>query len=165
MTMLFGHRGIPSKCMENSMSGFFYCIEHEVDGIETDVHLTKDYVPVIMHDETIDRTTDGYGFIKNYFYDELKQYHLKNGEKIPTLDDVLKLVANSSVKLNLELKTDIINYPLIEKIVLQHVAKYKVGCQILYSSFNINTLIKLAKLDHTLDLNFLFSGKKFPMSI
>lgn len=162
MTMIFGHRGIPNRCLENSMEGFIYCIEYKADGIETDVHLTKDRIPVIMHDERIDRTTNGYGFIKDYTFRELRQYRLKNGEMIPSLNEVLKLVSKFNIKLNLELKTDRFQYKLIEKIILDYVNRYKLNGKIIYSSFNIQSLINLARLDNELDLNFLFSGKTIP---
>ena len=60
------HRGYSGKFDENTMLAFKKAIEYGADGIETDVQLSKDGVPVIMHDETLDRTTDGIGFLKNY---------------------------------------------------------------------------------------------------
>lgn len=65
-TLIFGHRGYPFKFPENSLKGFQYAIDHGIDGLEFDVHLTKDNVPVIMHDEKINRTTDGKGLINSY---------------------------------------------------------------------------------------------------
>ena len=82
-TKIFGHRGYPAKFAENSLEGFEYALENGADGIEFDVHLTKDQVPVVMHDEKINRTTDGKGNIKDYTHEELQQFHLENGETIP----------------------------------------------------------------------------------
>ena len=58
-TIIFAHRGLPVKFAENSLQGFKYAVEHGAEGVEFDVHLTKDKVPVVMHDEKIDRTTNG----------------------------------------------------------------------------------------------------------
>ncbi len=50
-TIVFAHRGLPVKFAENSLQGFKYAVEHGAEGVEFDVHLTKDKVPVVMHDE------------------------------------------------------------------------------------------------------------------
>ena len=76
---------------ENSLKGFAYAIDHGIDGLEFDVHLTKDNVPVIMHDEKIDRTTDGTGEIRSYTLKQLRQFHLSDGETIPMLAELLAL--------------------------------------------------------------------------
>lgn len=81
-TKIFGHRGYPAKFPENSLAGFRYVVAHQIDGVEFDVHLTSDRIPVIMHDETIDRTTDGTGRIVDYTLAELRQFKLSNGESI-----------------------------------------------------------------------------------
>ncbi len=80
-TLIFGHRGYPHKFVENSLDGFIYAIDHGVEGLEFDVHLTRDNVPIIMHDEKINRTTDGKGKINDYTLEELRQFHLKDGQK------------------------------------------------------------------------------------
>ena len=88
-TLIFGHRRYPAKFPENSLSGFSYAIDHAIDGLEFDVHLTKDNIPVIMHDEKINRTTNGHGKIRQYTFDELQQFQLSNGETIPSLEQLL----------------------------------------------------------------------------
>ena len=117
-TKIFGHRGYPAKFPENSLAGFRYVVAHQIDGVEFDVHLTSDRIPVIMHDETIDRTTDGTGRIVDYTLAELRQFKLSNGESIPTLDELLDVFENKDVWINLEFKTDNIAYQDIEKIVM-----------------------------------------------
>ena len=81
-TIIFAHRGIPVKFAENSLEGFRYAVEHGTEGVEFDVHLT---VPIVMHDEKIDRTTDGSGYIKDYTLSEIRRFHLDNGEPVPML--------------------------------------------------------------------------------
>src|SRR5699024_2808233 len=120
-TTVFGHRGYPARFPENSLAGFSYALDHGIEGLEFDVHLTADHVPVIMHDEQIDRTTDGSGRIDRYTFNQLRQFRLTNGEPIPSFAEFLKLVTDREVQLNLELKTEKIQYPGIEAIVMRMV--------------------------------------------
>ncbi|KRL00586.1 glycerophosphodiester phosphodiesterase [Liquorilactobacillus capillatus] len=146
-TLIFGHRGCPQKFPENSLAGFNYGLQHHIDGIEFDVHLTKDNIPVIMHDETVDRTTNGTGEIASYTFSELRRFNLKNAEPIPSLAELLKLVAQQPVHLNLEFKTDKTNYKHIEEIVLALVKKTKLRFPIIFSSFNLTTLKNCYQID------------------
>ncbi|XIF19984.1 MAG: glycerophosphodiester phosphodiesterase [Acetilactobacillus jinshanensis] len=146
-TQIFAHRGYPVKFPENSLQGFKYAIDHGADGLEFDVHLTKDNVPVIMHDEKIDRTTKGHGKIHDYTYDQLKKYPLANGETIPLLKDFLKLVGNHDIHLNLEFKTNQIHYKGIEKIVLDMVKDHQLRYPVIYSSFYLKSLKIAQKID------------------
>lgn len=139
-TLIFGHRGYPHKFVENSLDGFIYAIDHGVEGLEFDVHLTRDNIPIIMHDEKINRTTDGKGKINDYTLEELRQFHLKDGQKIPTLKDLLIVANQQPVHLNLEFKTNKIHYPHIEQIVLDMVRQYDLEYPVIYSSFNLDSL-------------------------
>ncbi|WP_311407765.1 glycerophosphodiester phosphodiesterase [Liquorilactobacillus uvarum] len=139
-TLIFGHRGYPQKFPENSLAGFRYSIQHQIDGLEFDVHLTKDSVPVIIHDETIDRTTDGSGEVNSYTFTELRQFKLKNAEPIPSLAELLDLAAYQAVHLNLEFKTDKKHYAHIEKIVLKMIRESNLKFPVIFSSFNLETL-------------------------
>lgn len=154
-TLIFGHRGIPAKFPENSMQGFRYAVEHNVEGLEFDVHLTRDRLPVIMHDEKINRTTNGKGRICDYDYEQLKGFKLSNGESIPTLYDLLALVKNVDVILNLEFKTDQIHYEGIEEIVLEQVNQTYLRHPVIYSSFNLESLKICQKLDDSQNYCFL----------
>ena len=96
-TIVFAHRGLPVKFAENSLEGFRYAVTHSAEGVEFDVHLTKDKVPVVMHDEEIDRTTDGTGFIKNYTISELRKFHLANSEPVPMLSELFEVLQNRNI--------------------------------------------------------------------
>ncbi|WP_294976510.1 glycerophosphodiester phosphodiesterase family protein [uncultured Leuconostoc sp.] len=168
-TTIFGHRGIPVKFVENSRTGFEY-LAQKGEAVEFDVHLTKDNVPVIMHDEQLDRTTNSTGYIKNFNAIDLKNVHLINDsnrhqqlvskhESIPTLEDVFEIFNHTDIFLNVELKTDYLSYPGIEKIVLNLLEKYDLSRRVVLSSFNIFTLQRLYQLDHTQNLAFLSSNK------
>ncbi|GMA70656.1 glycerophosphoryl diester phosphodiesterase [Leuconostoc litchii] len=164
-TTIFGHRGIPVKFVENSISGFEYLAQHG-EAVEFDVHLTKDNVPVVMHDEKLDRTTDYSGFIKDLNFSDLqtvklindknrKDQNLVHDEYVPTLDDVLAIFNHSNIQLNIELKTDQFEYPGIEESVLNALKAYDLQQPIIFSSFNIQTLKRLYQIDHTQNLAFL----------
>ena len=73
MTKNFAHRGYSGKYPENTMLAFRKAVEAGADGIELDVQLTKDGVPVIIHDELVDRTTDGKGLVKDMSLTQLRQ--------------------------------------------------------------------------------------------
>lgn len=105
--MVTAHRGDWRNAPENSLQAFKNAIVMGVDIIELDLNKTKDGVIVIMHDQTIDRTTDGKGKPGDYTWSELKQFHLKNGlgrvtaHTIPTLQEVMLLV-KGKVLINLD---------------------------------------------------------------
>lgn len=177
------HRGYSGKFDENTMIAFKKAIEYGADGIETDIQLSKDGVPVIIHDETLNRTTNGQGLVKDFTFDELKVFrtksvgqvkelkkdvesnytleeieHFKNndGEKIPALEELLKLVAESDLKLlNLELKNSIVEYEGMEEKVLDMISKYDLKDRVIISTFNHLSLVKVRKLDSEIKLGAL----------
>jgi glycerophosphodiesterase len=95
--MIFAHRGNWRNSAENSIQAFQDCINEGLDGIEVDLQMTKDSVLIIMHDETLDRTTTGSGKVSDYTIDELRKLRLlnpigvKTRQTIPTFEQVLLL--------------------------------------------------------------------------
>lgn len=154
--MNIAHRGYSGKFDENTMLAFRKALEYKADGIETDVQLSKDNIPVIIHDEILDRTTDGRGYVKEYKLSELKKIRTKNGEEIPTLRELLEFVAESNLKvLNLELKNSILPYEGLEEKVLEMIYKYNLKEKAIISSFNHLSLVKIRKLDNEIKLGAL----------
>ena len=105
------HRGYSEKYPENTKVAFIKAIDGNFDGIETDVHLTKDNYLVLIHDEKINRTSNGKGYVKDLTYEELCQYNFnyrlkKCKEKIPLLVELLDYCNDKNVILNLEFNTD-----------------------------------------------------------
>lgn len=99
--LLFGHRGYSDQYSENTMLAFSKAIESGFDGIETDVHKTKDGVLVLCHDEKINRTSDGKGYIKDMTYEELCAYNFgtkENPQRISLLKELLELCKGKNVK-------------------------------------------------------------------
>lgn len=167
-TKIYGHRGSKGDYPENTLLSFERAILQGVDGIELDVHLTKDNEVVVIHDERIDRTTDGKGYIRDINLKQLEQYsagsefsHFKyyqpywNREKVPTLREVLELLEPYETELNIEFKTYLINYDGIEERVLNLVQEYRNNRKIVYSSFHLPTLIRIKQLDQNAEIAWL----------
>ncbi len=111
------HRGWRSKYPENTMEAFQAALDLGVDQIETDVRVTRDGKLVLIHDATVDRTTNGSGNVEDYTLEELQKLDAGNGTKIPTLIDLMELVKNyPTLTLDLELK----EYPTEGRVELSH---------------------------------------------
>jgi len=153
-TKIYAHRGASGwdtkYAPENTMPAFEKAIEMEADGIELDVQLTKDGVIVICHDERIDRTSDGIGWLKDYTLKELREFsfsktHPEYGDiKIPTLREFLEFMAPTGRGLNIELKTGVIYYDGLEEKTAAMVEEFGMNDRVIYSSFNHYSL-KLLK--------------------
>lgn len=99
------HRGWCGKYPENTMAAFRAALELGVDQIETDVRITKDGELVLIHDGTVDRTTNGTGAVDAYTFEELRKLDAGNGEQIPTLIELMELVKDHpTLTLDIELK-------------------------------------------------------------
>jgi len=92
MPRIYAHRGASAELPENTLPAFARATEVGTYGIELDVHLTRDGIPVVIHDETVDRTTNGTGAIADFDYAELTRLDAGDGSAVPTLDQVLDLV-------------------------------------------------------------------------
>ncbi|MED3800332.1 glycerophosphodiester phosphodiesterase [Lysinibacillus xylanilyticus] len=140
---IFAHRGVSAHYPENTMAAFVAASKLPITGIELDVHLTADRELVVIHDETINRTSNGSGFVKDYTLQELRAFDFGSwfsskfdGEDIPTLGDVLELFAGTNHRINIELKTDVFPYNGIEALVIKEVAAYQMTERVIISSFN-----------------------------
>lgn len=167
-TKIFGHRGAKGHYPENTMLGFNKAQDMGADGIEIDVHLTKDKKVVVMHDENIDRTTTDKGLIKDWKIFDLKK--VKTGtrfkklpkynetwhkERVPELFEVLALFAKNKMVINIELKTDVYDYHGIEREVHHIVASHGMRERVVFSSFNLDTLKRLKKHDSNVRVAYL----------
>lgn len=110
-----GHRGAKALEPENTLLSIKRAMEIGVDAVEIDVHLTKDKEVVVIHDSTVDRTTNGKGPVGNYTLKEIKKLDAGKGGKIPTLEEVIDLV-KGRVKLIVELKEEGVEDKVVELI-------------------------------------------------
>lgn len=148
-TRILAHRGASFYAPENTMPSFEMALEQGADGVELDVHLSKDGELVVMHDERVDRTTNAKGFIKDYTLAELKSFDAScgmpgyAGVQIPTLREVYDLFRLTSKMINVEIKTDIMDYPGIVDKLLAMEDEMGMNGRILYSSFNHYSVYEL----------------------
>ncbi|WP_409967845.1 glycerophosphodiester phosphodiesterase [Bengtsoniella intestinalis] len=143
MTLNFAHRGFSGRYPENTMLAFEKALDAGADGIELDVHLSKDGIPVIIHDETVNRTTNGTGRVCDLTAVELSALDANAGFQgqyapcpVPTLEQYFKWVVNTALITNIELKTNILAYDGLEQLVWDLIVKYQLEERILVSSFN-----------------------------
>lgn len=152
-TKVWAHRGASGYAPENTLDAFRKAVEMGADGIELDVQMTKDGELVVIHDETIDRVSNGKGWVKDYTYEELKKFnfnktHLEyTKEEIPTLEQVYLLIKSTNLTINVEIKTGIVFYPGIEERVLELTERLGMKERVIYSSFNHYTIRKIKELD------------------
>ncbi|WP_424236689.1 glycerophosphodiester phosphodiesterase [Bhargavaea ginsengi] len=144
---IFAHRGASGIRPENTLAAFREAAELPIDGVEFDVHLSSDGVPVVIHDESVDRTTDGSGYVKDMTLDELKQLSAGcrfadeySDERIPTLREVLELFRGKPQRLNIELKSDVFPYPGLRENVIALVREFGIADRVILSSFDHVTL-------------------------
>lgn len=149
-----GHRGAKGHEPENTIIGFQKAIDLHVDRIELDVHLSSDNELMVIHDETIDRTTDGQGLVSSFSLPELKRFKIDKTHSIPTLTEVLNLI-DQKCDINIELKSfESADYvvALIEKYVNEKNWKYD---RFIVSSFDWNALQQVAFLNADIPIGVL----------
>lgn len=112
-----GHRGACGHAPENTLLSMKKALELGVHGFEFDIQLSKDGEPVVIHDDTLERTTSGKGSVSDYTWQELQQFDAGSGEKIPTLRNVLDLV-DKRCRLFVELKAQGAEAPVAD--ILKH---------------------------------------------
>ena len=158
----YGHRGFSGRYPENTMLAFEKALEAGCEGIELDVHLTRDGELVIVHDETIDRTSDQKGWVKDLTYEELSQADFSyryRGEvpfqKIPTLREYFDLVRDRDIVTNIELKTGVCEYPGIEEKVWALIREYDLADKLVISSFNHHSVMRMKAIAPSLVCGFL----------
>lgn len=158
----FAHRGFSGKYPENTLLAFKKAIDEGVDGIELDVQFTKDKEIVIIHDETIDRTTDGKGNVFDYTYEELEKFdasYIYKGKmgfnKIPTLREYFELIKETNIITNIELKTGVNEYLGIEEKVLELIKEFHMEERVIISSFNHYSILRMKKIAPQIKCGFL----------
>ncbi len=166
---VIAHRGANLVAPQNTLEAFRKAIEIGCDGFETDIHLTKDGIPVVCHNFTIDETSDGQGAIKDMTLEELRQYDFGKykspefeGVKIPTLDEFLEVSKELGDKmkvLNIELKSEHwgqAGTELAQKTI-DAVKNHGLFDKLLISSFDPSLLVVCKKVDKNCKTGILYS--------
>lgn len=161
--LILAHRGASRECPENTLVAFRTALERGADGIECDVQLTKDGELVVIHDERINRTTDGTGWVKDHTFAELRALDAGgwfapafHGARIPTLREVLELVAPQTRVINVELKNNRVGYVGLEAKVIAALHQCGILAKTIVSSFNHRSLHLVKTIDPSARLGFLY---------
>ncbi|PWG00996.1 glycerophosphodiester phosphodiesterase [Levilactobacillus bambusae] len=165
-TMVIAHRGSKGTRPENTLPAFQTAIDDGADGIETDVHLSMDGHLIVIHDEKVDRTTDGSGYVKDLTLAQIKaldagSWYSKRyrGTRVPTLAEVVQLLIDNHFTgiFNLELKTNKIHYDGIEQLVGDFFKRTPVPFRLVFSSFNKKSVLTMHALMPNAQYAKLFS--------
>jgi glycerophosphoryl diester phosphodiesterase len=162
---IWAHRGCSQCYPENTLLSFEKAAElNNLTGIELDIQLTKDGHMVVIHDERVDRTTEGIGYVRDYTLTEIKRLHIyadvNPSQQIPTIEEVFDLLdarLKNGLKINIELKNSIYRYDGMENKIIDLVNKRGLQDNIVYSSFSAISLEKIRQLDKDADIAILDS--------
>ncbi len=165
--LVLGHRGTPLRYPENTMAGFAGALEEGAHGIELDVRITKDGVPVVFHDARLNRMTNGRGFLKSKTLSEIKQLTIAgafapaaNANKIPTLEEVLQAFGKKTI-LNIEIKGHPRKADALAEKLLSLIHRYHDLEKTIISSFNPIPLRRVRKLEPDIATAFLIDKNFF----
>jgi|TARA_B110000116_G_C16754711_1_gene545175 glycerophosphoryl diester phosphodiesterase len=150
---LIGHRGVKNLSPENTIESINLAKGYGLNWVEIDVKISKDLIPIILHDDTLERTTNGKGLPVDFCYNELKKldagsffYNKQTKIYIPTFEEILLLSQNKNISLNIELKPnkgfERKNVESIAKII----KKSKFLNQYYFSSFDWDSLILMKEI-------------------
>lgn len=163
MTINYAHRGASAYYPENTMISFEKALEMGATGIETDVQLTKDGVLVLIHDEMVNRTTNGNGLVKDYTFSELNRLDAGTwmgeeftGIKIPTVEELIYLTLDKNIIINFEIKNGIVIYEDIEQKLIDLIYKHKMDHNVILSSFNHYSVAKCNKISKGINTGVLY---------
>ena len=163
--LVWAHRGASGYAPENTLAAFQKAVDLGADGVELDIQLTKDDQIVVIHDEMIDRTSDGKGWVKDYTLEELRAFNYNRTKPeykhadIPTMREVFELLKPTGLFINIEIKTGVVFY---EKIVAL-TKEMGMEDRVCYSSFNHYTVTRIHELKPDAEVGFLYADGPIDM--
>ena len=168
-TLVIAHRGFSAEYPENTIAAFKAAVAAKADYIEIDVHLSKDGKIVVMHDDTIDRTTNGTGFVNDYTLIELREFDAGAwfndkfaGERIPTLLEEIEIVENTQTRLCVEIKEkQKQHYPGLEKRLVEIVQQNDLIGQLVVTSFNKDVVTNLKNIEPRIAIAYDPSNEEY----
>lgn len=173
LPLIFAHRGASGVAPENTLPAFQTGLDQGADGVELDVHLSADGQVVVIHDFTLERTTNGHGLVGNYTLAQLQELEAGSkfggggadgsttfaGARIPTLAEVFELVAGTQAIVNVEIKTEeSLGEPRLVSAVVDVIARFGMQRRVLVSSFNPLSLWHLRRRDQRVPIALLYSN-------
>jgi glycerophosphoryl diester phosphodiesterase len=160
--LVLGHRGASYDAPENTLASFKLARQYGADGVELDTSLTHDGIPVVIHNLTLDDTTDGHGPVSACDLQTLKMFDAGSyfdfafkGETVPTLDEAFETVGPEMV-VNVELKTIKWRPDGLEAAVYNVIRRHNAGSQVIVSSFNPFALRRFRALAPDIPIGYLY---------
>jgi glycerophosphoryl diester phosphodiesterase len=162
--LVVAHRGASHDSPENTLRAFELAKQMGADGVELDTSLSKDGVPVVIHDLTLDSTTDGQGLVNSYTLEQIKKLDAGSsfdaayaGERVPTLDEALETIGKDMIT-NIELKANSWYSDGLEQAVLNVIRKHNAQGRVIISSFNPFTLRRFRQLAPQIPIGYLYTN-------
>ena len=161
---IFAHRGASAYAPENTLEAFKMAADMGAHGVELDVHICRSGELVVTHDETVERVSDGTGWVRDLSLSELKSLHFNRTHPefkdahIPTLQEVFQLLRPTGLRINVELKNSLIDYPELEKRVIELAAKESMLDKVLFSSFSHQSMLRVKEIDSSLYCGLLYEA-------
>ncbi|NMA61790.1 MAG: glycerophosphodiester phosphodiesterase [Firmicutes bacterium] len=162
--LVVAHRGYSSKAPENTMAAFEMALDVGSDGLELDVHLTKDGEVIVIHDHTLERTSNGTGIVEQHTLAELQKLDAGSwfapefkGERLPTLRQVCELVKDKDILFNVELKVTL-GFEQLNQKVLELLNEYDLHERTVISSFNHYALVHFKQISPQTRTGILYSA-------
>ncbi|MCP8314036.1 MAG: glycerophosphodiester phosphodiesterase [archaeon] len=150
MSIVIAHRGASAYEPENTLRAIKRALELNANMIEVDVRLSKDNHIIVIHDDSVDRTTNGKGYVKDLMLEELKKLDAGKGERIPTLQEVINTVRNKAI-LIIEIK--VLN---IEDSVVKIIEKEGIEKEVIITSFYHSILRRIKELNSIIRTGVIF---------
>ena len=157
--IIFGHRGFPACITENTIESFEKALDQKVDGLEFDVRCTRDKKVIIFHDKNLKRLAGQNKNVRSLTLREIKKIKLKNGEKIPLLEEVVPLLQQTKV-INIEIKSDSFfgGFDTISNVI-DFIKNNNLEKKCIVSSFNPLVLLKIKKICPAVIIGYLYNKK------
>jgi glycerophosphoryl diester phosphodiesterase len=161
MLRVIAHRGARAEEPENTLKAVKRAAECGADAVEVDIRFSSDQEPVVIHDETLDRTTNGSGAVSEQTLEQLQALDAGNGEQIPTLSEVLSLVKALGRELVIELKE-----PGTEERVVREIVRAGMARNVVIASFFHSSLLRMKELAPSLKTGVILSSLPvFPVTV
>jgi glycerophosphoryl diester phosphodiesterase len=154
MVKVLGHRGCAGIEPENTMRAFKRAMDLGVDFIELDVRKSRDKKLVVIHDDEVDRTTNGNGSVRDLTFEEIRKLDAGKGEKIPSLEEAIDLLKKGKQRIAIEIKE-----PDTLDEILKIVMEEGLSSKVIIVSFWHNVLTRIKEIEPELKTGAIFVGR------
>ena len=169
-TLVFGHRGANAYAPMNTLPSFELAVKQGADGVELDVQLSKDGQLIVLHDFTVDHSTDGQGYARDMTLAQLRELDAGikfseefRGTQIPTLDEVFEAIGDK-LYVNVEIKSETEGTDGVEQKTVDCIAQYSMEARVIVSSFNPLALRRFRAIMPDVPIGYLYAPNEQPLA-